>query len=248
VHEHLFDDEGLSAPDRRPMAEALAAHARRVEGPYARWIGPFVCPASRLEELEACVGAGLPRPAALAVVGYDGPMSWRRVYAAPGLVQVESAFGAAMPPPPGRVSHYVEIARHHELHEALDAVAEAGARVKVRGTALAGAGPATTDWLAAVLAGCGARQLVLKVAAGPVHPYWSGEGVTGRPGIVNLLAAAARAHEGGGVAAIRAALTTDLGAPAEPFVGLSRARELLVSIGEPAVDAALAALAERGLL
>jgi hypothetical protein len=248
VHEHLFDDEGLSAPDRRPMADALAAHARRSEGPYARWIGPFVCPASRLEELAACVAAGLPRPAALGVIGYDGPMSWRRVYAAPGLVQVESALGAAVPPPPGRVAHYVEIARRHELDAALQAVADAGAGVKIRGTALAGDGPGSTDWLAAVLAGCAARRLVLKVAAGPAHVYWSGGDAVGRPGIVNLLAAAARAHEGAAVASVRAALMTDEDTTAEPVSGLSRARELLAAIGAPAVDDALAALAARDLL
>jgi hypothetical protein len=250
VHEHLFDDEGLSAPDRRPMADALAAHARRIDGPYGRSVGPFVCPASRLEELAACVAAGLPRPAAVGVVGYGGPMSWRRIYAAPGLVQVESPLGFAMPPPPGRVAHYVEIAPYHQLAPALDQVAQVGAGVKVRGTGLVGdvPTPAAADWLAAVLAGCAARDLTLKVAAGPAHAYWPGDGGGGRPGIVNLLAAAGRALERAGAAAVGAALTTDESGAAELHGRLGRARELLASIGARALDVALDALASRGLL
>ena len=248
VHEHLFDDEGLSAPDRRPMADVLAAHARRADGPYASSVGPFVCPASRLEELEACVAAGLPRPAAVGVVGYDGPMSWRRVYAAPGLVQVESTQGAAVPPPPGRVAHYVEIARHQDLDRSLDAVAQAAASVKVRCTAPRGDVAAATEWLAAVLAGCAARNLIVKAAAGPAHAYWPGGSGNGGPGIVNLLAAAGRARDRAGLAAVGTALTTDESGAPDLHGRLGRARELLAAIGAPDVDAALDALASRGLL
>jgi hypothetical protein len=230
------------------MADALAAHARRTEGPYARSVGPFVCPASRLEELAACVAAGLPRPGALGVVGYDGPMSWRRVYAATGLVQVEAPLGVAVPPPPGRVAYYVEIARHHELDHALDLVALAGARVKVRCTGLAGDTPAGTDWLAAVLAGCAARHLAVKAAAGPTHAYWGDDGAGAGPGIVNLLAAAGRAREGAGAAAVGAALTTDESGADDLHGRLGRTRELLAAIGVAALDAALDSLVSRGLL
>src|SRR5262252_2336591 len=115
------------------MADALAAHARAVTGPHRRLTGPFVCPASRLDELAACVAAGLPRPPAVAVVGQDTtPAGWRRAYASPGLVHVEAPLAAAVPPPPGRVARYAEIARTDDLATALDAVASAGARVKVR--------------------------------------------------------------------------------------------------------------------
>jgi hypothetical protein len=125
-------------------------------------------------------------------------------------------------------------------------VALAGAGVKVRCTGLAGNGHATTDWLAAVLAGCAARNLVVKAAAGPAHAYWEGD--NGGPGIVNLLAAAGRAREGAGVGAVGAALTTDESAAADLHGRLGRARELLAAIGAPAVDATLDALAARGLL
>jgi hypothetical protein len=248
VHEHLFDDEGLFAPDRRLMADALAAHAQRAQGPYARSIGPFVCPAPRLDELGACVAAGLPRPVAVGVVGYEAQTLWRRVYATPGLAHVESTLGHAVPPPPGRVAHYVELAPFHDVDAALDDVARAGARVKVRAHGLPGDTPAPIDWLAAVLAGCAARNLTVKVAAGPNHAYWSADGARGRPGIVNLLAAAGRARDGAGAAEVGAALRADESSAAELHGRLGRTRELLAAIGGRPVDAALDALASRGLL
>src|SRR5262249_11047002 len=153
--------------------------------------GPFVCPASRLDELAACVAAGCPRPPAVAVVGQETmPAGWRRAYASPGLVHVEAPLAAAVPAPPGRVARYAEITRTDDLGAALDAVATAGARVKVRcGRPGFDRGP-DHPWLAAVLAGCAERGLVLKTSAGPVHAYGSLDGAGPPQGIVNLLAAA----------------------------------------------------------
>ena len=76
--DRLFDDAGLFPPARRPMAEALRAHHQAAAGPHKRLVGPFLCPVSRLEELDACVASGLPRPTTVGVIAYDLGRAGRR--------------------------------------------------------------------------------------------------------------------------------------------------------------------------
>ena len=109
---HLFDDAGLFPPAKLPMAEALAAHQRAVTGPYGDVVGPFLCPATRLDELDACVASGATRPSAIGIIGYAGQLDWRRPMATRGVVQAEAPLGAGMPVPPGRIVPY---ARWQEL-------------------------------------------------------------------------------------------------------------------------------------
>ena len=104
---HLFDDAGLFPPAKLPMAEALAAHARALRAPHSRVVGPFLCPATRLAELDACVASGSTAPPAIGVIGYDGQLDWRAAFARRGLVQVEAPLAARVPRPPGRVIRYM---------------------------------------------------------------------------------------------------------------------------------------------
>jgi hypothetical protein len=92
----LFDDAGLFPPAKLPMAEALAAHARALAGPHSRVVGPFLCPATRLDEIDACVASGAASPPQLGVIGYAGQLDWRRAFARRGLVQVEAPLEAGM--------------------------------------------------------------------------------------------------------------------------------------------------------
>src|SRR5262245_18834585 len=167
------------------MADALRGHAEALAGPYRRVVGPFLCPATRLAELDALVASGLPRPPTVGVVGYDSFGGWRPVYATPGLVHVEAPQTARVPPPPGRVRRYVEIAANADLDRALDAVAP-GDGVKVRGAGPGGSSAAGIDWLTRLLLGCEARHLVVKAGSGFDQPYRvSGDGGA-RHGFVNL--------------------------------------------------------------
>ena len=109
VLSHLFDDAGLFPPAKLPMAEALAAHQRALNGPYGEVVGPFLCPATRLDELSACVAAGATRPATLGIIGYVGQLDWRRPMAVRGVVQAEAPLDAGMPRPPGRIVPYLEL-------------------------------------------------------------------------------------------------------------------------------------------
>lgn len=248
VVQHLFEDERLFAADRRPMADALADHAELLGGPHRRVIGPFVCPASRLAELDACVAAGMARPPSIAVVGTEGAAGWRRAWATSGLAHVETPLAVTIPSPPGRVALYVEIARHLPLDSALDVVAGAGARVKVR--CGGGGWDAGADhlWLALVLVGCAARGLAVKVAAGPTHAYAPGTGNGTRQGIVNLLAAAGAARADAAHDTVARLLAADESDTERLLASVPRARELLAAIGARSVADAAAGLATRGLL
>src|SRR5690606_12943723 len=245
----LFDDAGLFPPARLPMAEALAAHARALDGPHHGVVGPFLCPVGRLAELDACVAAGAARPPALGLIGHDGPVDWGRAFAAPGLVQVEAPLGVPMPEPPGNVLRYLELPHHGDGGAGLDAVQAAGARAKVRCGGLTPEAVPRPAWLAAVLVGCAARGLPLKATAGLHQPYHRAGGPDGvRHGFVNLLAAAAAAAGGATVVDVTAILTDEAPAAAALTSRVQGARRLLASIGTCSIDEPLAALAERGLL
>lgn len=245
---HLFDDAGLFPPAKLPMSEALAAHDRTRTGPHSKVMGPFLCPATRLAELDACVASGASCPPSIGVIGYVGQLDWRTAFARRGLVQVEAPLDARVPPPPGRVVRYIELPHHGHVDASLDVVAGTGARAKVRcGGATWDAVP-TAKWLASVLVGCVERRLVLKATAGLHRPY-HGTGPGGRHhGFVNLLAAAAVARTGATVDDVASVLTTGEDDAGWMPSQVSGARSLLASIGTCSVDEPVAALTARGLL
>jgi hypothetical protein len=247
VLERLFDDAGLFPPLSRPMADALRDHAHALQGPNGRVVGPFLCPATRLAELDACVASGIARPPAIAVVGYDSFAGWRTVYATAGLVHVEAPQSARMPAPPGRVRRYVEIAAHADLDRALDAVPP-GDGVKVRGVGPDRYSVPGVDWLARVLVGCEARHLVVKAGGGFDHPYRSSADGGEHHGLVNLLAAAGVAHSRGAVGDVAVALAAGERGAADLLALVSGSRELVASVSVSSLDRVLGRLATRDLL
>jgi hypothetical protein len=247
VLERLFDDAELFPPRSRPMADALRGHAEALAGPHGRVVGPFLCPASRLAEMDALVASGLPRPPSVGVVGYDTFAGWRPVYATPGLVHVEVPQSARVPPPPGRVRRYVEIPAQADVDQALDALAR-GDAVKLRGAGPGGFSSASIGWLARLLAGCVARRLVVKAGSGFDHPYRTMGGGELRHGFVNLLAAAGLARSQRAEHEVAAALAAGEDRAAELLPLVSGSREVLASVSVSSVDQALHELAARDLL
>jgi len=247
VLERLFDDAELFPPLSRPMADALRGHAEALRGPHGRLVGPFLCPATRLAELDACVASGLARPPAIGVVGYDSFDGWRAVYATAGLVHVEAPLGARMPGPPGRVRRYVEIGPHVDLDRALDAVAP-GDGVKVRGSGRVSSSVPSADWLARVLVGCEARHLKVKGGGGFDDPYRSHGDDGVRHGLVNLLAGAGVARARRPVGEVAAALATGEDGAADLLGLVAGSRELVASVSVSSVDGVLVGLAARDLL
>jgi hypothetical protein len=230
------------------MAKALAAHQRAVTGPHREVVGPFLCPATRLDELEACVAAGAVRPTAIGIIGYAGQLDWRRPMAVRGVVQAEAPLGAGMPDPPGRIVRYLELPHRGAVGPALDQVVQARARAKVRCGGLTGDAVPSVEWLAEVLVGCVERGLQLKATAGLHHAYRVGGRDAPRHGFVNLLAGAAVARSRAPLGEVTAVLAAEEGDAGDLPGRVAGARELLTSIGTCSIDEPLGELAVRGLL
>ena len=251
VVERLFDDASLFPPARLPMGAALTAHQRLRQGRLAPMVGPFLYPASRFDELEACLSSGLPRPPELGVIAYDGGAPWAVIYATPGIVQVEAPQSARPPEPPRGVRRYVEIAPNADaaaMVAGLDEVAGTGARAKVRCGGLAPADVPSCDWLAAALAGCVERGIPLKATAGLHHPFRSTGPDGPRHGLVNLLAAAGAAHAGADAATLSEILAVEGDGTAALLGRVGAARQVLASVGTCSIDETVDGLTARGLL
>lgn len=246
--DRLFDDAGLFPPARRPMAEALRAHHRAATGPHARLVGPFLCPVSRLEELDACVASGLERPAALSLIAYDLGRTTRRLSAVPGLVQFEAPLGLKVPDLGGRVLRYLEIPAAGKVNDALDAIAAAGARAKLRCGGMSREDTPSAERVADVLVGCVERGLQLKATSGLQQPFTTMGPLGRRYGFVNLLAAAAVARGGGFRSQVAGILTLEEPDALGLVSHVARARELLMSVGCASIDEPVEALTSRGLL
>jgi hypothetical protein len=246
--DHVFDDAGLFPPASRPMAEALRAHHAATTGPWAALVGPFLCPVSRLDELDACVASGLPRPAAIGLVAYDAVRMGRKPNAVRGLVQFEAPLGVRLPELGSRVVRYLEVPATAKVHDALDQVAELGARAKLRCGGRTRDDVPTPDRVADVLVGCVERGLQMKATAG-LHEPFTRTGPGGRAyGFVNMLAAAACARTGGYRAQVAQVLTTEEPEAVDLVHRLTRGRELLRSMGTCSIDEPVDALVARGLL
>jgi hypothetical protein len=246
--DHLFDDTSLHPPASRSMAEALTAHAAVTSGPLARHVGPFVVPVSRLDEMDACVAAGRPRPDEIGVIAYEVGGGVPRMAARPGIVHVEAPLGTRVPELGGRVQRYLEVPHHADAKTSLDAVAAAGARLKVRC-----GGPGCEDVpsamrLANMLVGAAERGLMVKATGGLDEPF--ARLVDGRHahGYVNVLAAASLAHGGAGRTEVAHALAIEEPDADELLDNLARSRKLLASVGSSSVADSIGALADRGLL
>jgi hypothetical protein len=251
VVEQFFDDAGLFPPAGLPMAQALEAHDRALNGSSARLVGPFLCPVARLAELDVSVASGAPRPPELGVIAYDDRTPWTRIYARRGLIQVEAPQTARLPLAARRVRRYLEVsgqANGVALDAALDVVARARARAKVRCGGATRDDVPTCDWLAAVLVGCAQRDVKLKATGGLDQPFRQVAAGGPRHGFVNLLAGAAAAHTGSAVATVSEILAIGDDEADGLVAQASRGRELLASVGVWSVDRVASDLAERGLL
>jgi hypothetical protein len=249
--ERLFDDASLFPPASLPLAQALTAHRAARQGRHGRVVGPFLCPAARLAELDACVASGMPRPPEIGVIAYDHTAPWSRIYATPGLVQVEAPASARPQQETRRVRAYLEIPAHADtaaVGDVLDLVAGGGVRAKVRCGGLTRNDVPSCGWLATVVVGCADRRVRFKATAGLHHPFRS-VGPTGPShGFVNLLAAAAAAHAGADVASVTDILASEESEAPALVKQAWRGRELLTSIGTCSIDETLEGLTSRGLL
>jgi hypothetical protein len=204
--ERLIDHAALFPPASMSMEEALAEDRAARASDYAWMLDRFVCPASRLDELDglgAPVSAVLDAPLASSVAAVEVRLAAARPVVgalrrkAEGLRELSSEL-------------YFELVLDEDWRDAVpaavEAIAEVGGRVKLR---CGGEVVPSVEQVALVLAACRDAGVVMKATAGLHHPLRRG----GEHGFLSLLCAAglaqARGADAAGLARVLAAEELD---------------------------------------
>jgi hypothetical protein len=198
--ERLIDHAALFPPASMGMEEALAEDRVARASEYAWMLDRFVCPATRLGELD-----GLDAPVSVVLDGeLDAPAAAIEMRLTEPRPDSRALIGAA-----GRLRElspevYFELVLgdrwRDDLPAAIGAIAAVGGRVKLR---CGGAVVPSAEQVALVLVACREAGVVMKATAGLHHPLRSGE----EHGFLNLLCAAVHAHAG--AAAVRELLEAE---------------------------------------
>ena len=138
----LIDHAPLFPPASLPLEEALEDHRRALASPHSWMVARFVCPASRLAELDG-------EPLRLSIVADVDPVLDERVEAVEGRDPALAVLGRET---------YLEGVE-------LDEVKAAGARAKVR----CGPEPPPVDELAGFIRRCREKGIPFKATAGLHH-------------------------------------------------------------------------------
>jgi hypothetical protein len=265
----LFDDAALFPPGNAPMIEAVPAHRGHRTACYASLVGPFICPDTRLSELEDL--PDLPRGMTISLVVTGGPSAIsavvplaesRHPLAAVEVAGVRDAADAKKAVAALRATlspatlGFVEVPRGDTRTEVLDTLAGTGIHAKFRtGGTIVTAFPDETELAEAIVAAIG-RDLPFKCTAGLHHAVRHTAAGTGfeHHGFLNVLAATAAATGGTGsdeVARLLAERSADV------VTGIVRAlddeqasaaRQRFLSFGTCSITEPLDDLATLGLL
>jgi hypothetical protein len=187
--ERLIDHAALFPPASMSMEEALAEDRAARASEYAWMLDRFVCPASRLGELD-----GLDAPVSVVLDGaLESPAE---------AIEVRLAEPRPDPRELLRTAHrlrglasevYFELLLddgwRNTLPAAVGSIAAVGGRVKLR---CGGALVPSAEQVALVLVACREAGVVMKATAGLHHPLRRGE----EHGFLNLLCAAVHAQDG----------------------------------------------------
>jgi hypothetical protein len=199
----LFDDAALFPPGNALMAAAVPAH-RELRSRLGGLVGPFVVPATRLDELSAHLGAGARFDVSLIAPPGDLPAALSRIGADPGLglaavelpvvadgVAAAEAVRLLDDVLPAGVPAAVEVPRTPQRDEVLDVLAGTRYRAKLRTGGLRADLFPSPGELAATLHACTAREVALKCTAGLHHAVRHTDPATGfvHHGFLNVLLA-----------------------------------------------------------
>ena len=205
----IVDDAALFPPGSAPMAAALAEHAHHRRAPYAGLVGPFLCPTTRVGELQDTLPAeqvlalalvvdaeAADTGEAIAAAGSDDRISLVAVEAPHARLGHDAAtLGANVRRLPS-VTGFLEVDRH-DVAMSLDLVAPSGgwqaAKFRTGGTTAA-AFPTEAELAAFLVAGV-ERGLPFKLTAGLHHVVRTTDPDTGfeQHGLLNVLVATADA-------------------------------------------------------
>ncbi|WP_344512597.1 hypothetical protein [Dactylosporangium maewongense] len=167
----LFDDAALFPPGNATMAEAAPAHHRHQASWYADLVGPFICPDTRLSELDGSIAVSV-----VVTGGPDAVDKAIRQVADGRLAAVEvsgvgdaAAARQAVGSIPSGTRGFIEVPWGPAQPKMLDNLAGSGCAAKLRtGGTVAAAFPTETQ-LAEAIIGCVARDLPFKCTAGLHH-------------------------------------------------------------------------------
>jgi hypothetical protein len=192
--ERLIDHAALFPPASMGMEEALAEDRTARSSEYAWMLDRFVCPATRLGELD-----GLDAPVSVVLDGeLESPAAAIELRLTEPRPDPRELIGTA-----GRLRElspevYFELVLgdrwRDDLPAAIGAIAAVGGRVKLR---CGGELVPSVEQVALVLVACREAGVVMKATAGLHHPLRRGE----EHGFLNLLCAAV--HAGDGAAVVR---------------------------------------------
>lgn len=270
----LVDDAGLFPPERLPMEAAVARHRADAERGHPVLTHRFLCPASRLGELQDLLADGEnwrlglildgpldDLPGALAEVGKDARLGLETVElplpAAESAARAADRVAALSASVSDRASVYVELTPAQPGWEAaLPALAARELGAKVRCGGLEAEVFPTSAQLAGFVVAAVQAQVPFKATAGLHHAVRYRDPATGfdHHGFLNLLVAVCRAVEGAPPGQVEAALREDDGealateARAMPDASARRARERFVAYGSCSTADPVADLAALGLL
>jgi hypothetical protein len=208
----LVDDAALFPPGNAAMDQALKEHAAVRPTSRSQFVGPFLCPASRVTELRAHLPAdesirlalvfdvdGDEAHAALRACGADDTLELVAVEASAQRLGADAAtVGGNLSRLPG-VTGFLEVPRTG-FDDALDLVTGSGwhaAKYRTGGTTPE-AFPSELE-LAAFLVAATQRQLPFKLTAGLHHAVRTTDDDTGseQHGVLNVLVATRVAQSGG---------------------------------------------------
>jgi hypothetical protein len=264
----LVDDAAVFPPGNAPMPDAVRAHRRHREAPYARLVGRFLCPASRLGELRdrlvdgdalrlgLIVDTGL---AGLAPAVAEVRAETRLVLEAVEIpLRVEGGGTLAgcarevLAALPGCLA-YVEIPRVAGWQDALDVVTsyQRGAKLRTGGTS-AEMFPSVAE-VAAFVTACVERATPFKCTAGLHNAVRHRDPRTGfeHHGFLNILLATHAALTGGDAAAVLDERSGEVLAEAARRIAPAdayRARALFAGYGSCDIAEPVADLTALGLL
>jgi len=210
----LIDHAPLFPPASLGMGAAVAEDARARASEHSWMLARFVCPASRLTELE---GAMEPDGAPALSVVLDGG-DWRDT---PFRVEAVEMVGVSREDL-ADVETFCEVPLEEGWRDTLAAVAAAGAKAKIR---CGGAQVPSEEQVAAFVVAARAADVAWKATAGLHHPVRTER----EHGFLNLLEAVGLAEEGADEAAVRAVLAER--DPAALRGAVERPRGRFVSIG-----------------
>jgi hypothetical protein len=198
--ERLIDHAALFPPAAMPMDEALAEDRAARASDYSWMIDRFVCPASKLGELD-----GLEAPVSVVLDGeLDAPaaaIELRLTEPRPGPRELIGTAGRLRElSPEVYFELLVDEGWRDDVPAAIGAIAAVGGRVKLR---CGGEFVPSVEQVALVLAACREAGVVMKATAGLHHPLRHGR----EHGFLNLLCAAV--HAGDGAAAVRELLEAE---------------------------------------